>query len=100
MKLVALRKSVTIILISFSTYTASLENILPSLTAQQKKIHPHRFASLGILAIWYMAKRCCFAAELMNGPGKKTYPDGTVEEGEFKDDQLHGQGKATYRGRN
>ena len=33
-----------------------------------------------------------------DGQGKKTYPDGSVEEGEFKNDKLEGKGKRTLKG--
>jgi len=32
----------------------------------------------------------------LTGQGKKSYPDGRAEEGEFKDGQLNGQGIMTY----
>lgn len=84
---------------SFSGYAVSLmkESVLPSFTAQQKKILVIASIAFAILAALYAASRCCFEAEVLNGPGKKTYPNGSVHEGEFKDGKLHGQGKITYR---
>lgn len=35
----------------------------------------------------------------LNGPGKRTWRDGSEEEGEFKDNKLNGQGKKTKSGR-
>lgn len=76
------------------------------------------------MAAWYVASRCCFknkeSAEIdqpdvklkldletklkprnekniaAKGTEKKTYPDCSVHEGEFKDEKLSGQGKLTH----
>ena len=83
---------------SFSNQAISSlkENILPTLTAQQKKILVIASIALGFLAALYLAGRRCFTAELLEGQGKKTFPDGTIGEGEFKGGMLHGQAKKTY----
>lgn len=76
------------------------ESILPTLTAQNKKILLIASAAIGFLAACYLAKRyccCSFTYEPpLNGPGRKNWPCGVEEEGEFSNDILHGQGKRTY----
>lgn len=107
---------------SFSSYEVSYlkESIKPLLTAQHKKILIIVSIIFGVLAIGYIVSRYFFYAKKLaeveeikespkfkqmtviegdfttgklNGPGKITYPDGTIWEGEFKDSQLNGQGK-------
>ena len=107
----------------FSSYAAPLfrENLLPALTAQQKKILIIASLAFGFITALYVASRCRFQAQLLNGqgkitppngdvlegefkngklngPGKITFSDGVVHEGEFKDDKLNGQGKMTFSG--
>lgn len=86
-------------LCSFSGYTVSFlsESVLPSISAQQKKILVIASIAFAILAALYAASHCCFEEEILNGPGKKTNPNGSVSEGEFKDGKLHGQGKMTFK---
>ena len=100
---------------SFSNQAISSlkENILPTLTAQQKKILIIASIALGFLAALYLAARCCSQDEISDGQDKKNFPDGTLEksdlehnrqtlpdgtigEGEFKGGMLHGKGKKTY----
>lgn len=113
---------------SFSNYAVSFfkESVLPSLTAQHKKILLITSIVFG-LAVCYMVSCYYFKAKLLNGYGKKTSPYGDVEEGlfdngaliqpkinpspkketrtypcgivavgEFKGDELNGQGKKTF----
>ena len=52
----------------FSDYAVSLfkENVLPSLTSQQKKIILIASIALGLLAAaWYFASKCSFGAKKM-----------------------------------
>ena len=65
----------------------------PALTSLQKKIILVVGAVFSLFLAYYVVKRCCLQPKLLNGPGKKTYPDGSVAEGAFKNGVLHGQGK-------
>lgn len=93
-----IRKMMNINFNSFSCYAVSFlkESILPSFTAQQKKILVIASIAFGVLAAWYVASRCCLTAKNLNGPGTKLLPDGTVENGEFKDDKLNGLGSISF----
>lgn len=82
----------------FSSCTSAFlkESILPSLTAQQKKIILVASIALGILAaVWYVMNRCSFAAKPLDGPVKITYEDGSIDEGEYKNGDRDGLWKLT-----
>ena len=114
------RYTMNIISNSFSSYSLPFlkEHVLAPLTDRQKKILLVASLIFAILAVcWYLARNCLigktdkpiqktysdgsvaegvFKNELLSGKGKKTFRDGTVWEGEFKDGELFGQGKMTY----
>ena len=82
---------------------------MPSLTSQQKKIIVIVSIAFGLLAALRVASRYCFknvSAEKNQPDVKpkldletkqtKTYPDGSVAEGEFKNEKLHGHGNKPF----
>ena len=82
----------------FSRCTSAFlkESILPSFTAQQKKIILIASIALGILAAgWYVMSRCSFTTKPLDGPGKITLEDGSIAEGEYKNGKRNGLWKST-----
>lgn len=96
-------------LTSFSCYATSVvkEQILPSLTPQQRKIVLIASLAFACLVACYAMCYCWKIIKgsdgsvyegkmidgLLEGHGKITYVKGRIEEGEFANGKLHGQGK-------
>lgn len=73
------------------------ENAFSSLNRRQKIIGAIACVAFAcIAAMFYAFYRYCYKSLLpLNGYGKKVHSNGRIEEGEFKNDQLNGQGKIT-----
>ena len=70
------------------------ESLMPSLSAQQKKILIIASLAFACLTACYMINRSCFRAKIKNGEGRNSYLFGLiVQEGTFKNGKLNGQGK-------
>ena len=81
---------------SFAVYFFK-ESLMPSLSAQQKKIIIIASLALACLTACYMINRSCFRTKIKNGEGRNSYLFGLiVQEGTFKNGKLNGQGKTIW----
>lgn len=98
-------------LFPFSYNVSSLfkQEIIPALTEKQKKLVIVALAAIACLAACYTLFRWSksetididpdgpvIEGNVKNGIGKKSYPDGRVLKGSFKDGALNGDGKKTF----
>lgn len=82
--------------ISNSVSTLAQESFFNSLSSLNKRVVIVAAVAFALLAVWAVYKYC-MSGEIVNGKGKKVHPDGSLEEGDFINGKLNGDGRRVYQ---